>query len=237
MLKYHPCSKEFQEEAKRLGLTGNQLIQKYTKEGKLQNPTDINRNNNERISKQAGFKNHNEYELNRCHKNMERKRKYLREWRYENGIQLPMSENKDCAKYLGIYIAERKIGRMILPEMLGTIKEEMPQNYPKYDFIVAEDIKVDVKSCCLREIDNWKGWEPHTRYNNIADYFIIVAFDNRNDLNIMHIWLIYRDEIIRGDKFYRRYGIKMTNKPRYLLEFKRFDWINKLECIKNRTWS
>lgn len=31
---YNPMNKEFQEEAKRLGLTGNQLVQKYKKEGK-----------------------------------------------------------------------------------------------------------------------------------------------------------------------------------------------------------
>lgn len=239
MIKYHPCSKEFQEEAKRLGLTGNQLIQKYIREGKLQNPADINRDNNERIAKQAGFKNHNEYELNRCHKDMERKRKYIREWRYENGIQLPMEESKDCAKYLGVYIAERKIGRIIIPKMLGEIKQEMPPNYPGYDFIVVEDVKVDIKSACLRHLNGWIGWEPHVIYNNVTDYFIIVAFDNRDDLNIMHIWLIHRDEIIRGDKFYRRGSIMITNKYRYILEFNRFDWINNLKCINNdnKTWS
>lgn len=38
--KYHPCSKEFQDEAKKLGLTGNQYHQKLVDEGKLLNPTD-----------------------------------------------------------------------------------------------------------------------------------------------------------------------------------------------------
>ena len=31
---YNPMSKEFQDECKRLGLTGNQLMTKYKREGK-----------------------------------------------------------------------------------------------------------------------------------------------------------------------------------------------------------
>ena len=84
MIKYHPCSKEFQEEAKRLGLTGNQLTQKYVREGKLSNPTDIDRDTNNRIYQDIGYVD---------------KAAYVREWRYENGIQLPMSENEDCAHF------------------------------------------------------------------------------------------------------------------------------------------
>lgn len=102
---------EFQEEAKRLGLTGNQLIHLYIKEGKLPNPADLNRDRNNDLAKRAGLKNHNEYELNRCHKDMEHKRKYTQEWRHEKGIQQPLSENEDCSHFLGTFIAERKYGR------------------------------------------------------------------------------------------------------------------------------
>ncbi len=42
-MKYNPMSKEFQAEAKRLGLTGNQLILKYIHEGKLPDPTMVAR--------------------------------------------------------------------------------------------------------------------------------------------------------------------------------------------------
>lgn len=38
MSKYNPMSKEFQEEAKRLGLTGYQYTQKLREEDKLPNP-------------------------------------------------------------------------------------------------------------------------------------------------------------------------------------------------------
>lgn len=41
---YNPMSKEFQEEANRLGLTGNQLIQKYKKEGRFIKKEPYSRN-------------------------------------------------------------------------------------------------------------------------------------------------------------------------------------------------
>jgi len=235
MSKYHPCSKEFQEEAKRLGLTGNQLIQKYMIEGKVPNSADLNRERNKGIAERAGFKNHNEYELNRCHKDIEHKRKYTQEWRYERGIQSPMSENENCSHYLGTLVAERQYGRIILPEIFGGIEQEMPYGNPYYDFLVKGNIKIDVKSCCLRKLKGWIGWEPHVRFNNVTDYFIILAFDDRDNLNLIYVWLIGKNEIIRDNKFYKRDSIKITNTNRGVLEFKRFDWTDKLECLKQRS--
>jgi hypothetical protein len=111
----------------------------------------------------------------------------------------------------------------------------MPYGNPWYDFLVEGDIKIDVKSCCLRNLKGWSGWNPHVRYNNVTDYFVILAFDNRENLHLVHAWLIGKDEIIRGEKFYNRGDIKITNKYRYLIHFKRFDWIDKLVCLKQRS--
>jgi len=217
-MKYNPCSKEFQEKAKELGLTGHQYIQKLVEEGKLRSPTDIDRETNNAIYRKIGYDNSSHF---------------LKEWRHDNGIQVSLEENKNCAHYLGTHIAERQYGRIILPEIFGEIIEEMPYGNPKYDFIVINDVKIDIKSCCIRENHGWYGWEPHVRFNDIADYFVILAFDNRTDLNLLHVWSIGRNEIIREEKFYNRDSIKITNKYGKLLEFKRFDWIDKLECLKN----
>ncbi len=216
-LKYNPCSKEFQEKAKELGLTGHQYIQKLTEEGKLRNPTDIDRETNDAIYRNIGY-------YNSAH--------FLKEWRHENGIQAPLEENKDCSHHLGTHIAERQYGRMILPEMFGSIIEEMPYGNPKYDFLVENGIKIDIKSCCLRNNDEYMVWEPHVRFNDVTDYFVILAFDNRVDLNLLHVWSVGKNEIIRGKKFYMRDSIKITNKYGKLLEFRRYDWISKLECLK-----
>ena len=215
--KYNPCSKEFQEKAKELGLTGHQYIQKLTEEGKLRNPTDIDRETNNAIFERLGYNKSSDY---------------IRKWRHDNGIQAPMEENKDCAHYLGTCIAERKYGRIILPEIFGSIVQEMPYGHPKYDFLVTNNVKIDVKSCCIRENQGWYGFEPHVRFNDVTDYFVILAFDDRENLNLLHVWSIGRNEIIRGHKFYMRDSIKITNKYGKLLEFKRYEWTSKLECLK-----
>lgn len=218
--KYNPMSKEFQEEAQRLGLTGNQLIQKYVREEKLPDPTIVDKECNRRIYQDMGYKD---------------TAAYLREWRHSNGIQSPMEENTYCAHYLGTIVAERQYGRIILPEMFGGIEQEMPYGNPSYDFLVKGNIKIDVKSCCLREMKGWIGWEPHVRFNNVTDYFVILAFDDRDNLNLIFVWSIGKNEIIRGNKFYMRDSIKITNTRRGVLEFKRFDWTDKLECLKQRS--
>ena len=94
-----------------------------------------------------------------------------------------MEGNKLCASYLGVHIAER-----LLKHIYKNV-EQMPYGNPGYDFICGKGYKVDVKSSCLRT--NWNGnWIFHIFKNTIADYFIFVAFDNRNDLNIEHVWIV-----------------------------------------------
>ena len=79
---------QLKEIAKKYGKEyGRDFIIWAQKNGILKDPSDINRERNEGIAERAGFKNHNEYELDRCHKDMGHKRKYTQEWRYERGIQ------------------------------------------------------------------------------------------------------------------------------------------------------
>jgi hypothetical protein len=231
MTKINPMSKEFQDEAKRLGLTGNQLIQKYIKEGKLPHPADLNKERNEQIAKRANFENRNAYAKHLRDIDIEYRRKYLQNWRHENCIQQPLEENTECAHYLGTYIAERQYGRKILPIIFGGIEKEMPYGNPQYDFIVKNGIKVDIKSCVLREpLKGWKGWEPHVRWNKNTDYFVMLAFDDRENLNLFHIWVVEKNVIIRGREFYKRESIKITDTRRGLLEFILFDHIG--SCVK-----
>lgn len=211
--KYHPCSKEFQEDAKRFGLTGNQLIQRYIREGKLSSPTRIKRQEIEHWAKSKGFKDYNEYE-----------REIGSIYRWNKGTGSPMSENVDCAQYLGIYIVERIVPKLFQDPI------RMPNGNYGYDWICKKGFKIDYKSSCII-FDNkgWSGWNFSIRYNNIADYFILVAFDNRSDLNPLHIWLISKNEIMRGKKFYKRDNFSVTNKYRNLLPLKRYEVVDKLK--------
>lgn len=101
--------------------------------------------------------------------------------------QLPISENKNCASYFGIHINER-----MLRHKFNDV-EVMPFGNPGYDFICNHGKKIDCKSGCINK--NGNGWQFRINYNTTADYFLCVAYDNRADLNPLHIWML------PGDKF------------------------------------
>lgn len=98
--------------------------------------------------------------------------------------------NKTCASYLGCTVAER-----VLSYVFKDV-ERMPYNNPGYDFICGKGFRIDVKSTCRRKHETWSDqWGFGIRYNTIADYFLCIAFDNREDLNPEHIWLIPGSDI------------------------------------------
>lgn len=108
-----------------------------------------------------------------------------RDRRYRAGVYTPMSANKACALFLGVHVAER-----VLSHTFKDVKK-MPMNNPGYDFICNRGKKIDVKSSCLR-CGGVKSvrWSFGIKKNQIADYFLCLAFDNRESLNPKHIWLI-----------------------------------------------
>jgi len=99
-----------------------------------------------------------------------------------------MSENRECSAHLGVYRAEK------LLRYLYNDVEVMPYGHPGYDIVCNKGKKIDVKSGCITKRGN--GWLFHIKRNTTADYFICIAFDNRNDLNPLHIWML------PGEKFY-----------------------------------
>lgn len=113
-----------------------------------------------------------------------------RKIQYENGGRekqgkISMYENKLCSQYLGIVIGER------LCRHLFKNVEVMPMHNPGYDIVCNKGMKIDVKSVCIT-LNNKKypHWAFDIRKNITADYFILVAFDNRTDLNPLHLWMI-----------------------------------------------
>lgn len=105
---------------------------------------------------------------------------------YKNGGDYNKSKNnKFCPTYLGVIIAEK-----ILSKIFKKVKV-MPYNNCGYDFVCGKDYKIDVKSACKprhgRYLDRWTF---HIHKNKIADYFLCLAFDNRDDLNPQYLWLI-----------------------------------------------
>jgi len=106
----------------------------------------------------------------------------------KNGFQ-PFNVNKLCSMYLGVHVAER-----VLSNVFKNV-ERMPNCNPGYDFVCGKGYKIDVKSSCLR---TYSGHSPHWMFtinkNITADYFLCLAFDNREDLNPIHAWLLPSDD-------------------------------------------
>lgn len=97
----------------------------------------------------------------------------------------PMSENRECSLFLGVHVAER-----VLHHMFKNVVQ-MPINNPGYDFICGNGYLVDVKAAC-RNIQHKKSprWTFRIQKNTVAEYFVLLAFDNRDDLEPLHIWMI-----------------------------------------------
>lgn len=100
--------------------------------------------------------------------------------------QLPMSKNKDCTSYLGVHIVEGVLGHVFKDV------EVMPYGNPGYDVVCNKGKKIDFKGSCLHKNGRWSF---HIGCNTIADYFLFLAFDNIEDLNPLHVWLIPGDVV------------------------------------------
>ena len=134
-----------------------------------------------------------DYICKECHR--EQAREYDRSWRKENPEKarakstrasrkrgaLPMDENKKCSSYLGITVNERLIRHRFKDIVV------MPHNYPGFDFICNKNMKIDAKSACMESNGRWLF---NIKLNTEADYFLCVAYDDRERLNIAHVWLI-----------------------------------------------
>ena len=231
-MKYNPMNKEFQKEAEKLGLTGYQYYSKLVKDGKIVNPTDVERRNKEEFLKRNNFENIREWKEEwakdkgwKDYKEYNRDNQNRRRW--NNGISIPISENEECTDYIGVYIGE-DIAKLVLTEIFGDVINIMPHGNHGYDAIVTGGYKVDVKTGTLTESGAHQGYRYVLKNNYIPDYFLLLGIDNGK---VSHIWLFTKDDIIKGKQFYMRDSILITNKTRYLLEYQRFDLINKLNCI------
>jgi len=128
----------------------------------------------ERANRKAYYWEHHEKELATMEK-----------YRRTQGIK-PMSENKDCSLYLGVHVTEQAI-KPILPNAT-----RMEMHHPKYDYLCSQGYKVDVKSSSIYyyEKKNAYRWMFAINKNMEADYFMCVAYDNSENVNIIKIWMI-----------------------------------------------
>lgn len=97
---------------------------------------------------------------------------------YNNGSKI----NKKCTNWLG------DKAEIVLMNMFNTVKR-CPRNHQGYDFICGNGYKIDAKaSCFMKRKPN--TWTFVIKKNVMADFFLCLAFDNRKDLNPLHIWML-----------------------------------------------
>ncbi len=72
---------------------------------------------------------------------------------------------------------------------------KMPPNNPGFDWICKKGQKIDHKGACLKCYP-WQShyWSFHIIHNKTADYFILSAWDDRDSLNPLHVWIFYKND-------------------------------------------
>jgi len=149
-------------------------------------------------------------------------KEYCRSWRAEHpgwqtkrnhdlGKNRPYSEAKDCSQYLGVHIAER-----VLSGYFDKITK-MPTNNHGFDFVCGKGYKIDAKSACITRCCTSYGWSFSTRGNKIPDYFLCLAFDSRESLTPLHVWLI---PVVVLEN---RVGLWITNSAKGLKRYQKYE--------------
>ena len=141
-----------------------------------------------KYGKRADCKKCNKEENRKYHQeHKEYNKKYYEEHKDELRVKaghLSMYENKLCSSYLGIVIAER-LCRHLFKDV-----EVMPHGNTGFDIICNKGKKIDVKSATITFNGKYPRWQFAIRRNTITDYFILVAFDNVENLNPLYLWMI-----------------------------------------------
>ena len=149
-----------------------------------------------------------------------------REWTHKTGRNFPKEDNPDCSSWFG-YISENYVMKTFEDPI------QMPPCNPGFDWKCKKGHKIDHKGRCLEyKVSNWSGWRFPIKWNNIADYFILSAWDNRYSLTPLHVWIFYKNDMIRGRKFWRRDSIVITNTSLALIEFKEYEVTDRLDKLK-----
>jgi hypothetical protein len=111
------------------------------------------------------------------------------ERRHRTGVCSPYTESKGSSQYLGVYVAES-----VLADVFKSATR-CPFGNKGYDFVCGRNYKIDVKSACLSHKDSWPGWGFAINGNKIADYFLCIAFGDRESLDPQFLLLIPGPEV------------------------------------------
>lgn len=101
------------------------------------------------------------------------------DWEFDKNSK--MVTNKESTQYLGCYIAEQVLSKIFKDVQV------MPYGNIGYDIICSQNRKIEIKSSAT----GYQGWWTFgIKKNEIADYFLFLAFESRKNLVPVHLWLI-----------------------------------------------
>lgn len=199
----------------------------------------------------------------------ERFRECKKEWtrrdNWNRGITEPMEINEKCSVHFGIFTGEYTYKRFLLAifeyaKWNGGYRDrgidfickdprhEFIDKYPQFKLERNKEYNIQLKVRCLVYApDSSPRWNFHVdTYNNFAidrnnipDYFIFSAWDDRNNLEPLHIWMIHKDEMVRIGRnrinkrvLWNRTGLSIYDSQRSLSEFEKYELKNELKILK-----
>lgn len=151
----------------------------------------------------------------------------MREYTYKTGKNLPREVNDDCSLWFGEFISQN----YVMKTFEDSIK--IPSNNPGFDWICKKGQKIDHKGACLKYYP-WQSphWSFHIRHNKISDYFILSAWDDKDNLNPLHVWMFHKNDKVRGRKFCEFEEFVVTNTPEKLKELEKWEVTDRLGKLK-----
>ena len=210
MIEYNPMSEEFQDECKKLGMTGRQLTAKYQKEGKYLEKG--HRKPNERYTEKELIlilQNHyKKYGKVLTIEELNNNSDYPGWGAYQHhfgtysnakkmaGLDLE-SLIKDGNVDLTNKVSRGRFGEIIIKTSFkqdGTIDLSGGNWNSVFDAICPKGHNYDVKCSCLRIMNkgfNGTGWKHHFGNKEIRKiaYFFLLGF-NEDYSDLLHVWMI-----------------------------------------------
>lgn len=147
---------------------------------------------------------------------------YSKVWTYYPGMIDPMTENRSTKNFIGC------MAELCTSKIFENI-QRMHHSNQGYDFICDNGKKIEVKGAILNQHNQLSF---HIRYNHIADYFVLIGFNDILELNPIHIWIIKSGEVIQELPINDRHILHIPNTDEYISHMRKYELLDKLEKLK-----
>lgn len=174
---------------------------------------------------------------------------YRNEMNHEMGRFSAYSDNSECPTYFGQYIEEKYVSQIFdHPVPFEFPKDELGRitdNHKPYDYLCKKGLKIKmVSSVCHTspsKVSKVTGdmlpyFEYAIRKNSVPDYYILSAWDNRESLDPLFVWIIKSNEIFITTQsrklFWDRENLSISFNENGIKKMKQYEANDKLDKLK-----